>query len=79
MQLNLPQRWLNYIDKKYQGELSLEHFSNKKVLLEFEDGSRAIFNYAFYEINDDWKEICVFTEHCGYHCFSTNGLKYNLI
>jgi hypothetical protein len=42
---------------------------DQSVHLVFEDGSFAVFNYAF-AVGDETGERCmVFTEHCGYHVF----------
>jgi hypothetical protein len=48
---------------------------NGKVYIQFEDESHILFNYAFLVECRKHKEIAVFTEHCGYHCFSTKGLS----
>ena len=73
-QRNLPQRWqdklaehLIEIGSKYK-ELAADAFKHN-LKITFEDGSYAFFNYAFYWIDEVWKEVCVFTEHCGYHVF----------
>jgi hypothetical protein len=52
---------------------------NNKVSLQFEDGSFIFFKSAFIVFNEKEQEIAVFTEHCGYHCFSTAGLTYQMM
>lgn len=73
-QKDLPERWQNRlknylieIGSKYK-ELSAEAFTHN-LRITFEDRSYAFFNGAFYWIDEEWKEVCVFTEHCGYHVF----------
>lgn len=55
------------IGSKYK-ELSADAFQHD-LKIEFGDRSNAFFNYAFYWIDEESKEIAVFTEHCGYHIF----------
>lgn len=55
--------------RKFDGErdvLTAYDFSNEAVELEFEDGSKVLFKYAFIVEGDEY--YGVFTEHCGYHC-----------
>ena len=73
-QKDLPQRWQdklqNYlveIGSKYK-ELSAGAFQHD-LKITFEDRSYAFFFYAFYWIDEELKEVAVFTEHCGYHIF----------
>lgn len=47
-------------------DLTAYDFSNEAVELEFEDGSKVLFNYAFIVEGDTG--YGVFTEHCGYYC-----------
>jgi hypothetical protein len=71
----LPAHWQEWLDRN--GPLMPIDFSVvEDVVLEFEDGSTARFRYAFYEVDEERREIAVFTEHCGYHVFSTLGLTY---
>lgn len=49
------------------------------VRLDFEDGSRVIFNHAILVYNLDLDQIGVFTEHCGYHIFPLNGTQMKKI
>ena len=82
---DLPQRWKDKIKeylsekgsdygKKYE-RLSLYEFSdNLNLKIAFDDGSYAFFQDAFYWIDNERKEVAVFTEHCGYHIFNTGEL-----
>jgi len=79
---DLPKRWTdrihNYLSEKgsdYYGKkykrFSVYDFSdNLNLKISFEDGSKAFFNDAFYWIDEEYKEVAVFTEHCGYHIFN---------
>lgn len=76
----LPEHWLNWLAANYKdGKLSAYDFDGSVVLLNFEDGSNARFNYAFYVLDSDRNELAVFTEHCGYHVYSTLGLNYRKV
>lgn len=76
----LPDRWLRrreqYTDEKYgvdyayRGLLGAGDFPcGSLVHVHLEDGSQALFRYAFYIAALEWQEVAVFTEHCGYHIF----------
>lgn len=41
--------------------------------IEFPDGSRLEFKFAFYAVREASRQIAVFTEHCGYHVFPSYG------
>ena len=43
------------------------------LCVEFADGSRAEFKYAFYVVREASRLIAVFTEHCGHHVFPAHG------
>lgn len=82
-QQDLPERWLdklqNYlkeIGSKFN-ELSTTAF-RYNLKIEFFDGSSAFFYYAFYLIDEELKEVAVFTEHCGHHIFHLIGNKFVL-
>jgi len=46
-----------------------------RVTLKFEDGSKAVFEYAFARvIRGNAKRVEVYTEHCGYHAFPLASL-----
>jgi hypothetical protein len=75
-QLDLPERWKvklrDYLIAKgsNDGTLSASDFPVDNVVrIEFEDDSKVEFRYAFVVEAPEFKEIAVFTEHCGYHLF----------
>ena len=85
-QRELPERWLRrlerYTDEKYgsdkthRGMLSAFDFANSSLVsIVFPDGSYALFRYAFFIAAPDWKEVAVFTEHCGYHIYPIADLQ----
>jgi hypothetical protein len=45
------------------------------VEIKFDDGSRAIFLYAFFVRSHEMNRVAVFTEHCGYHEFHSGVLE----
>jgi hypothetical protein len=70
----LPPHWVGWLEKR--NGLSATDFHNGVVKLIFEDDSFAVFDYAFCVEDKDRAELAVFTEHCGYHVFSTRGLEW---
>ena len=57
-----------------QNGLSAHDFtSNDGVEMVFEDGSSVKFKYSFYVECPGKGLIDLFTEHCGYHLFSSPG------
>ena len=71
------------------GLLDASHFSQAlagTIHIEFEDGSYASFNDAFWQYEKDKQTnemwIAVYTEHCGYHMFLCRSVvrinKYKL-
>lgn len=74
------QEWVgNWASKNSEGKydrLGANSF-NGCVKLKFDDGSYALFEYAFYAVDEERNELAVFTEHCGYHIFSLIGLEYS--
>jgi hypothetical protein len=42
---------------------------DQSVHLQFDDGSFALFQYAFAILDEAGERCMVFTEHCGYHVF----------
>ncbi|MFO0811309.1 MAG: hypothetical protein U0746_21985 [Gemmataceae bacterium] len=51
-------------------QLSAGDFSpQQSVHLRFDDGSFALFRYAFVVMDEAGERCMVFTEHCGYHVF----------
>jgi hypothetical protein len=81
---DLPERWATNL-QKYLGEelgvkrgrLSAEEFHHS-LKITFEDGSFAFFHYSFYLLDEQLKEVAVFTEHCGYHIFPLFGTHLEL-
>jgi hypothetical protein len=70
------------LDEKYGsdhtdcGMLNAEDFATSSVVsIGFPDGSYALFRYAFFIAAQEWKDVTVFTEHCGYHIFPIADLQ----
>nr|WP_159063705.1 hypothetical protein [Thaumasiovibrio occultus] len=55
--------------------LSSSDFDGAAIEMKFEDGSYCRFQYAFAVVNETTFEVAVFTEHCGYHVFSSDGVS----
>jgi hypothetical protein len=86
-------KWLSYLPERWQKKLTLylkdEFGENRSKLLgsdfrhnvtiSFGDGSFAFFRYSFYLIDQDAKEVAVFTEHCGYHIFPLGETQLELM
>lgn len=75
---DLSQRWKLKI-QEYLAErgvanpaiLSASDFpSATSISIGFEDGLHVKFKYAFVIKAPDFREVAMFTEHCGYHLFS---------
>lgn len=74
---DLPERWKlklqEYLLAKGSTKpekLSASEFpSETTVSIQFEDDSRVEFKYAFTIEAPEFREVAVFTEHCGYHLF----------
>jgi len=81
---DLPERWAIKLQAHLlelgvtRGRLSAEEF-HYHLKLTFEDGSFAFFHYAFHLLDEELKEIAVFTEHCGYHIFPLFGTNLELL
>jgi hypothetical protein len=79
---DLPERWKAKLQdyliqkgSKYK-TLGASNFPNDIVIrIQFEDNSRAEFNYAFIIESPELEEVGLFTEHCGYHIFQAGGLE----
>jgi|SRR6516164_12960 hypothetical protein len=82
----LSERWIRrleqYTDEKYglgyahRGTLNASDFATSSVVcVRFSNGSYALFRHAFFINAPDWKEVAVFTEHCGYHIFPLVDLQ----
>lgn len=74
---DLPERWKHKV-REYliakgntkSEKLSATDFSSAaSVIIRFEDGSHVEFKYAFVIKAPEFREVAVFTEHCGYHLF----------
>jgi hypothetical protein len=62
-----------------QNGLSAYDFNpNGAVSIKFEDGSSVNFKFSFYVECPNKGLIAVFTEHCGYHLFSSLGATVNI-
>ncbi len=69
----LPSHWQEWVQRyakeKTNGKwdrLAAYDF-NGSVKIRFEDGSMMLFEHAFYAVDQERKELAVFTEHCGYY------------
>jgi len=77
----LPDHWNEWIrefslaqsEGKYE-ELDAGTFRGNLRLI-FDDGSHAFFEGAFHIEDEARGEVAVFTEHCGYHIFSSLSLR----
>ena len=49
--------------------------SNQNVVVDFPDGSKMKFNYAFFLVSKTKERVAVFTEHCGYYVFHISWIK----
>lgn len=72
---DLPERWQLELHLTARGstkpeKLSASEFpSGTRVKIRFEDDSHVEFRYAFVIEAPEFREVAVFTEHCGYHLF----------
>lgn len=72
---DLPERWKIKIreylqSKKIRNRIKFDanDFHNSRVIIRYEDGSKAENNYAFVIVAPELNyEVAIFTEHCGYH------------
>lgn len=80
---DLPERWQkklrDYLHAKsnttYERLGASEFVTSNTVHIRFEDDSKIEFRYAFVIAAPEFREMGVFTEHCGYHLFqSYDGL-----
>jgi len=84
-QQELPERWKiklsEYLvnQKSNYSSLSTHDFeSNKKVVINSEDGSYAELKYPLIIEALEFNEVGIFTEHCGYYYFNLDSIKYKL-
>ncbi|MBC6606638.1 hypothetical protein H8B13_07395 [Hymenobacter sp. BT188] len=76
-QEDLPERWKiklqDYLTAKgsiEQHKLDASDFPLEGIVrIQFEDDSKVEFHYAFAIEAPEFREVAVFTEHCGYHVF----------
>jgi hypothetical protein len=60
--------------------LSAYDFSTRQsVVINFPDGSFALFRYAFVLWDEAGRECAVFTEHCGYHVFAVGDGEVEVV
>jgi hypothetical protein len=76
---DLPERWKRKVrdyliangNTKYE-KLGASEFSlSSTVRIRFEDDSKVEFKHAFVIEAPEFREVAVFTEHCGYHLFQS--------
>ncbi|MDO7877421.1 hypothetical protein Q5H93_21955 [Hymenobacter sp. ASUV-10] len=74
---DLPERWKLKLQEyliakgntKYSKLGASNFVSDGIVRIRFEDDSYVEFNYAFAIEAPEFRQVAVFTEHCGYHLF----------
>ena len=84
---DLPDRWAKKLMAYLRDELGSDrdHLSatdfdvNQTLKINLQDGSFALFQYAFYLLDRELNEVAVFTEHCGYHIFPLYGTHLELL
>lgn len=82
MTKQLIEKWIEQLSEKLNRPaeeiladgLELGDFRSE-VEIKFQDGSHAVFNYAFFVVNKATKTCAIFTEHCGYFEFSSVAVK----
>ena len=52
---------------------------DQSVHLHFDDGSFAVFRYAFAVLDEAGEQCMVFTEHCGYHVFPVGSVGVEVL
>ncbi len=78
---DLPERWKarlvqwirTFADDERTKLAACDFPSSHSVLVKFDDGSEARFEYAILIEEPRLREIGIFTEHCGYHTFPLGG------
>jgi hypothetical protein len=83
---DLPERWAKKLEAylreqgSERGRLSATDFSvNQSLKVNFQDGSCAFFQSAFYLLDRGSNEVAVFTENCGYHIIPLSGTRLELL
>lgn len=74
---DLPERWKNKLQEYLVAKGSIEQHKLDAsdfplggiVRIQFEDDSEVEFRYAFAIKAPEFREVAVFTEHCGHHLF----------
>ena len=74
---DLPERWKNKVqayliakgETKYKTLGASDFSCYSTVKITFEDDSKVEFKFAFAIKAPEFREVGVFTEHCGYHVF----------
>jgi hypothetical protein len=68
----IVRKYLRSLGVNDRDTLSGNEFSaGQSVSVRLSDGSYAFFRYAFFLEDSDRELAAVFTEHCGYHVFTT--------
>jgi len=82
---DLPERWKSKIKEylkekgsKYESLGANDFQSDKTVEIKFEDGSYASFKYPLIIEAQEFEEIGIMTEHCGYFIFHKEQIEYVL-
>jgi hypothetical protein len=75
---DLPERWKNKLKESLRAKgqerdvLDTSDFpASSTVHIRFEDESKVEFRYAFVIEAPEFRQVAVFTEHCGYHLFQS--------
>ena len=80
----LRKKWADQLSKRTcrsaseitkEGLLCSDFSCDERVAIEFEDGSNALFNFAFALYDPEKHKVAVFTEHCGYFEFRSLGIQ----
>ena len=86
MKINdLPERWADKLTSYIRQQLGEDRQALKAtdfrhtLKISFEDGSFALFRYAFYILGRQNNEVGISTEHCGYHIFPLVGTELELL
>ena len=81
---NIVEHWAELLSKKLgrpaheiaeKGLSACDFSPAKRVEIIFSDKSFCSFKYAFSVVDEAKRLVAIFSEHCGYHEFSTYGAK----
>lgn len=76
----LVREHIRRVSGKDRGYLTADEFdAGQGVRLRFADGSFAYFEFAFFIEDPERELVAVFTEHCGYHVFSSVELRIDTV